>query len=117
MKIIAWIIRLCIFTFLLLLAIDNSQPLTLIMPLQIQNITAPTIVILLATFAIGIVFGLFALLPALMSAKSLNRKLKKIVEKTNNNDNSNGNDGNGNNEKQDAENQVAIENKSKQINK
>lgn len=80
MKIIAWIIRLCIFTFLLLLAIDNSQPLTLIMPLQIQNITAPTIVILLATFVIGVLFGLLALISPLLSAKNLNRKLQKIID-------------------------------------
>ena len=82
MKIIAWIIRLCIFIFLLLLAIDNSQPLTLIMPLQIPNYTAPTIVILLIAFVIGIVFGLFALLPSLLSAKSAKKKKKKIIDKT-----------------------------------
>ena len=52
------------------------------MPLQIPNYTAPTIVILLIAFVIGIVFGLFALLPSLLSAKSANRKLQKIIDKT-----------------------------------
>lgn len=105
MKIIAWIIRLCIFTFLLLLAIDNSQPLTLTMPLQIPDFTAPTIIILLIAFIIGVIFGLFALLPPLLSAKSANRKLQKILDKqskNNNNNNNNNNDGDNDNNNNNA---------------
>lgn len=81
MKIIFWIIRLALFGLLFLLALRNTGEVTLGLFMGTQW-RAPLILILLATFGVGMLAGLLALLPRLMRLRMQASQLRKAQAST-----------------------------------
>jgi lipopolysaccharide assembly protein A len=65
MRIVTWTIRLVLFLLLIALAAKNIEPVTLRFYFE-RTLQAPLIVILLGAFALGALFGVLALLPAVL---------------------------------------------------
>jgi putative membrane protein len=65
MRIVTWTIRLVLFLLLIALAAKNIEPVTLRFYFDLA-LQAPLIVVLFAAFAAGAVFGVLALLAAVL---------------------------------------------------
>ena len=76
MKFLVWIVRLVLFGLLFLLALRNTGEVTLELFMGARW-RAPLILILLATFGLGILAGLLALLPRLMRLRMQASQLRK----------------------------------------
>ena len=76
-----WLVRLIIFAFLLVFALQNTAPVTLTLGMDLQW-QAPLVIILLAFFAAGAVLGMLSLLGTIYSKRReisrLNGQLKKL---------------------------------------
>lgn len=68
MRYITWTVRLAVFLFLLAFAVKNTDPVTLRFYFEL-GWQAPLIVLLLAFFAAGAVFGLAAALATLFTQR------------------------------------------------
>ena len=65
MRIVAWAIRLVVFVLLIAFAAKNADPVTLRFYFDL-GLQAPRVVLLLAFFAAGALFGILALLGTLL---------------------------------------------------
>lgn len=81
LKIISLIIKVFILILLFLLSVFNVQPVNFTyLPQQTQSL--PLIVILLGSFVVGAVFGVFAMFGRLLRLRSENNRLRQEVQKT-----------------------------------
>ena len=81
MKVIIWIIRLLVFAILLLLALQNTGKVALqLLPGYIWSI--PLILVGLAFFAVGLIIGVLATLPAMLRLRFALRRARKFLEQT-----------------------------------
>lgn len=76
MRYLGWAVKILIFVVVLGFALQNAQPVTLHYFLGYVW-EAPLVVLLLATFALGALFGLLALLPTLFRLRSERAKLRR----------------------------------------
>ncbi len=76
MRYLTWAVRLVVFLFLLAFAVKNTDPVTLRFYFELAW-QAPLIVLLLAFFAAGAVFGLAATLATLFAQRRENLELKR----------------------------------------
>ena len=76
MRYLTWAVRLVVFLFLLAFAVKNTDPVTLRFYFELAW-QAPLIVLLLAFFAAGAVFGLAAALATLFAQRRENLELKR----------------------------------------
>ena len=79
MRYVTWAIRLVVFLFLLAFAVKNTEPVTLRFYFELAWQT-PLIVLLLAFFAGGAIFGLAAALTTVFSQRRQNLELKRELE-------------------------------------
>lgn len=86
MRYLVWILRLLIFLLVLVFALGNTAPVavTFYSGLVLQDI--PLIVVMLAAFVLGAVFGLLLTIPGAMrrrrEAARLRRELDRLQETT-----------------------------------
>lgn len=81
LKIISLIIKVVILIILFILAAMNIQQVNFTyLPGQVQAL--PLIVILLGSFIVGAVFGVFAMFGRLLRLRSENNRLRSEVQKT-----------------------------------
>ena len=78
MRIVTWTVRLLIFLFLLAFAVKNTDPVTLRFYFELAW-QAPLIVLLLAFFAAGAVFGLAAAMGTLFGQRRQIMQLKRAL--------------------------------------
>src|SRR5476649_1486859 len=78
MRYVTWTVRLVVFLFLLAFAVKNTDPVTLRFYFELAW-QAPLIVLLLAFFAAGAVFGLAAALGTLFGQRRQIMQLKREI--------------------------------------
>ena len=83
MRYVTWTVRLVVFLFLLAFAVKNTDPVTLRFYFELAW-QAPLIVLLLAFFAAGAVFGLAAALTTVFTQRRENLQLKRALEENRN---------------------------------
>jgi uncharacterized integral membrane protein len=76
MRIVTWTIRLILFLLLVALAAKNVEPVTLRFYFDLA-LQAPLIVVLFAAFALGVLFGMLALLATLLRQRREIAALRK----------------------------------------
>jgi len=76
MRIVTWTVRLIIFLFLLAFAAKNVAPVTLSFYFD-QSWRAPLVVVLFGFFAAGALFGVVAMLTALLRQRREIQRLKR----------------------------------------
>jgi uncharacterized integral membrane protein len=81
MRYVTWAVRLLVFLFLLAFAVKNTDPVTLRFYFELAW-QAPLIVLLLAFFAAGAVFGLAAALATLFTQRRENARLRRALEES-----------------------------------
>lgn len=79
MRYVTWTVRLVVFLFLLAFAVKNTDPVTLRFYFELAW-QAPLIVLLLAFFAGGAIFGLAAALSTLFAQRRELLTLKRTVD-------------------------------------
>lgn len=79
MKLIVWLIRIIVFILLLILALANTQGVTLNF-FAGYTWTAPLILIGLAFFVVGLLVGLGSALPAIFRLRFENSRLKRELK-------------------------------------
>ncbi|MCG1041662.1 LapA family protein [Mycetohabitans sp. B8] len=79
MKLIVWLIRVIVFVLLLVLALANTQGVTLNF-LAGYTWNVPLIVIGLAFFVVGLLAGLVSALPAVLRLRLENGRLKRELK-------------------------------------
>ena len=79
MRFVTWTVRLLVFLFLLAFAVKNIEPVTLRFYFELAW-QAPLIVLLLAFFATGAVFGLAAALATLFDQRREILRLKRELK-------------------------------------
>jgi putative membrane protein len=79
MRYVTWAVRLVVFLFLLAFAVKNTDPVTLRFYFELAW-QAPLIVLLLAFFAGGAVFGLAAALTTVFAQRRENIELRRELE-------------------------------------
>ena len=78
MRIVTWTVRLIIFLFLLAFAAKNVDPVTLNFYFDLSW-RAPLVVVLFGFFAAGALFGLIAMLTALLRQRAEIQRLRRDV--------------------------------------
>ena len=78
MRLVTWTIRLAVFLFVVALAARNTDPVTVRFYFDMA-VQAPLIVVLLASFAAGAVFGVLALLASLLRLRRQIAALKRKI--------------------------------------
>lgn len=85
MRYLVWILRLVIFVVVLLFALKNTAPVDVRFFADHVISGVPLIVVMLAVFILGAVFGLLIMAPAMMrrrrEAARLRRELTRLEEK------------------------------------
>ena len=82
MKVIAWLIKLCIFIVLLGFALGNTEPVRMgFFGNDHLAITAPLVVFLLLFFLLGLLMGLATLLPRLYRQRREVARHKRDVDR------------------------------------
>ena len=79
MRYLTWAVRLAVFLFLLAFAAKNTEPVMLRFYFELAW-QAPLIVLLLAFFAAGAVFGLAAALTTLFAQRRENLELRRALK-------------------------------------
>jgi len=80
MTALTWAVRLVIFSFLLVFAIQNTDPVSLrLLPDQVWQ--APLVIVLLAFFAAGAIIGALSLLGVIYRQRREISRLKKAAGK------------------------------------
>lgn len=79
MKFLVWLIRILVFVVLLLLALKNTQPVTLNFYLG-HSWTQPLILFVLAFFVVGLLAGWLSATPSLFRHKLENGRLKRELK-------------------------------------
>lgn len=81
MTALTWAVRLVIFSFLLVFAIQNTDPVSLrLLPDQVWQ--APLVIVLLAFFAAGAIIGALSLLGVIYRQRREISRLKKAAGKS-----------------------------------
>ncbi len=78
MRVVTWAIRLVVFLLLVAFAAKNAEPVTLRFYFDLA-LEAPLVVVLFAFFAAGVLFGILALLGALLRQRREIASLRKRV--------------------------------------
>ncbi len=78
MRVVTWAIRLVVFLLLVAFAAKNAEPVTLRFYFDLA-LEAPLVVALFAFFAAGVLFGILALLGALLRQRREIASLRKRV--------------------------------------
>lgn len=78
MRLVTWAIRLVVFLLLVAFAAKNAEPVTLRFYFDLA-LEAPLVVVLFGFFAIGALFGILALLGAVLRQKRELAALRKRV--------------------------------------
>ena len=78
MRIVTWTIRIVVFVLLIAFAAKNVEPVTLRFYFELA-LQAPLVVLLLAAFALGALFGVLALFGTLLRQRRQITLLKKRV--------------------------------------
>jgi len=85
MRYLVWILRLVVFVVVLLFALKNTQPVDVSFFAEHVIAGVPLIVVMLAAFILGALFGLLITAPAVMrrrrEAARLRRDLTRLQEK------------------------------------
>ena len=76
MRIVTWTIRLVLFVLLAAFGAKNVDPVTLRFYFDLA-VEAPLILVLFGAFAVGVVFGVLALVPAVVRQKRAISALKR----------------------------------------
>jgi putative membrane protein len=76
MRVVTWTIRLILFLFLVAVAAKNVEPVTLRFYFDLAW-QAPLVVMLLAAFALGVLFGMLALVGSLLRQRREIAQLKR----------------------------------------
>jgi uncharacterized integral membrane protein len=76
MRNVTWTIRLILFLFLVAVAAKNVEPVTLRFYFDLA-LQAPLVVMLLAAFALGVLFGMLALVGSLLRQRREIAQLKR----------------------------------------
>jgi uncharacterized integral membrane protein len=79
MRIVSWTIRLVVFVLLVAFAAKNVEPVTLRFYFDLE-LKAPLVLVLLAAFALGALFGVAALLGTLVRQRREISLLRKPAE-------------------------------------
>ena len=79
MRILAWAIRLAVFVLLVAFAAKNVEPVTLRFYFDLA-VQAPLVLVLFAVFAVGALFGIFALVPTILRQRREVSLLKQPPE-------------------------------------
>lgn len=81
MRYLVWILRLLVFIAVLIFAVKNTDPVKVnfYADYAIQNV--PLIVVMLATFVVGAVFGLLMTVPMAMRRRREAARLRREVER------------------------------------
>ncbi|MGN6578504.1 MAG: LapA family protein [Bordetella sp.] len=81
MRYLVWILRLLVFIAVLMFAVKNTDPVKVnfYADYAIQNV--PLIVVMLATFVVGAVFGLLLTVPMAMRRRREASRLRREVER------------------------------------
>lgn len=77
MKAIGWLLGIVYFLLILVFAINNAEPVTLRLTSKIVLGEMPLVVILLASFALGVLLGLIALAPKVLLLKRELARLRR----------------------------------------
>jgi uncharacterized integral membrane protein len=77
-RLITWVLRLAVFLLLVAFAAKNAEPVTLRFYFDLA-LEAPLVVVLFAFFAAGVLFGILALLGALLRQRREIASLRKRV--------------------------------------
>ena len=80
MTALTWVIRLIIFAFLTVFAVQNTELVTLTLALDYQW-QAPLVIVLLAFFAGGAILGVLSLLGTIFSQRREISRLKRALGK------------------------------------
>jgi uncharacterized integral membrane protein len=79
MRIVTWTIRLVVFVLLIAFAAKNVEPVALRLYFDVE-LKAPLVLVMLAAFALGALFGVAALLSTLVRQRREIALLRKPVE-------------------------------------
>jgi uncharacterized integral membrane protein len=80
-RILTWTIRLVVFVLLVAFAAKNADPVTLRFYFDLA-LQAPLVVLLLAFFVAGVLFGMLALLGTLLRQRREIARLRKAADAT-----------------------------------
>lgn len=80
MKILTWALRLAIFLFLFVFAVQNTEPVVLHFILG-QSWQAPLVILLLAFFAGGAMLGVLSLLGLILRQRREIARLERVLAK------------------------------------
>ncbi|HEX6734816.1 MAG TPA: LapA family protein [Azonexus sp.] len=81
MTVLTWVIRLVIFFFLVVFAVQNTAPVTLNFVLD-HVWQAPLVIVLLAFFSAGAVLGVLSVLGVLYRQRREIARLRQLADKT-----------------------------------
>ncbi|WP_144639006.1 lipopolysaccharide assembly LapA domain-containing protein [Bordetella genomosp. 13] len=81
MRYLVWALRLLVFVAVLMFALKNTEPVAVkfYADYVVQNV--PLIVVMLATFVVGALFGLLLAVPAVMRRRREATRLRREVER------------------------------------
>lgn len=84
MRYLVWVLRLLVFILVLLFALKNTEPVDVSFYADHVVTGVPLIVVMLAVFVLGVVFGLLVTAPSVLrrrrEAKKLKRDLARLQE-------------------------------------
>lgn len=79
MRYLVWILRLVVFVIVLMFALKNTGPVDVSFFADHVVTGVPLIVVMLAVFVLGVVFGLLIAAPSLMRRRREANKLKRDI--------------------------------------
>jgi lipopolysaccharide assembly protein A len=79
MRVLAWLFWLLIFMLMFWIALKNADPVTLRLTSE-SALTAPLVIVILVTFAAGVLLGVVTASPRLFRQGREIRRLKKTAE-------------------------------------
>ncbi|ARP95729.1 LapA family protein [Bordetella genomosp. 13] len=81
MRYLVWALRLLVFVAVLMFALKNTQPVEVTFYADYVVHNVPLIVVMLATFVVGALFGLLLSVPAVMRRRREAMRLRREVER------------------------------------
>lgn len=84
MRYLVWAVRLVVFVVVLLFALKNTGPVDVHFYADTLVANVPLIVVMLASFVVGILFALLAIIPALLRRRREIRRLERDLARLKN---------------------------------
>lgn len=81
MRYLVWILRLLVFVVVLLFALNNMQAVNVRFFEDLVVSDVPLIIVMLATFVLGVVFGFLMAFPGILRRKRETARLRRDVER------------------------------------